>query len=391
MVVCALFEPFVLWDAAWQHPSLKDRALVALEKNRILHASSVARRAGIARGLTLDGARSRCSDLVVVEMDAVTLNSRWQDILSQLCAFTHFIESPRPGVAFLELAEPDAKEIATLFEARVAAGPNHEEARLQSLMTRTGEARLKRRSLATFPLNILCALGVVEKTLERLRWVGVNGFGDLLTWTKNQLLDYLGEEAALIIRYLHGPFTKTVRRFTPPVVLTSSYSFDERVYEPFQLGPVLTLLAKRLEARLETNVASRLSLKAISQGISFSATKVSRNPLKQSSIIKLLAQTALDETGIQPLGIEGLELSLSGLYRFSQQGTLWSKPLVDKAVDKVNERYPGALLKIEEVNTFIPDSDSPFRLVPIQGSLHTTQGERTLVRKSKTKEAVVAF
>jgi nucleotidyltransferase/DNA polymerase involved in DNA repair len=393
MLVCALLEPFILWNAAWQQSSLKDRALVALEKNKVIHASSLARRTGITKGLTLDGAKSRCSNLIVVETDGVTLQNDWQDVLSQLYAFTSFIESPSPGVVFLEVAEGDAKEIAAQFEARVAAGSSQEEARLQALAVKPGEANLYKRSLTKFPLNVLTALGVTAKTLERLRYVGVNSFADLLKWTRGQLLDYLGVEAAPIIKYLHGPFVKRVCRYTPPAALKAAHSFDEPVTEPFQLEPVVTLLAKRLEERLETNVASRFTLKATSQGLSSAVTKVSRNPLKQSWVIGLLARTALDETGLQSLGVDRLELSLSGLYKFSEQGRLWGKANIERAVEKVNERFPGALLRIEEVDTFIPDSDSRFRLVPIQGTLQTVQRGRKLQRGSRTssKEQETAF
>jgi hypothetical protein len=277
-----------------------------------------------------------------------------------------------------------------MFGVRVASGTSQEEARLQALVTKTGEARLSKRSFANFPLKVLSALGVMSKTLERLAWLGLKTLGDLSKWKKQQLIDYLGDEAAVIIRYLHGPFIKTVNKYVPPVVLKASYSFEDVVSEPYELEPVLGLLAKHLEAKLETRVASRLTLKAISQGISFNATKVSRNPLRQPSIIKLLAQTALEETGARPLGIERLELSLSGLYKFTEQGMLWGKQNAQKAVEKVNERYPGALLKFEHVDTFMPDSEFSYRLVPIQGSLQTAQ-KRQPVLKLKEKELAYVF
>jgi nucleotidyltransferase/DNA polymerase involved in DNA repair len=387
---CALFEPFILWQAAYEQPTLRDKPLISLEKSKVAHASSLARRAGIEAGMTVDGARARCNELVIVERDPVSLQNAWHDVLEQLYAFTSFIESPKPGVVFLELAPSDATQLAESFQARLAFGKTQEAARLQALMTRTGAASLLEKPLSKFPLRILSALGVMAKTLERLAWLGLKTLGDLSKWTKHNLIDYLGDEAAPIIRYLHGPFTKTVNKYTPPVVLRATHSFDEIVSEPFQLEPVLQLLARRLETGLETKVASRLTVRAIAQGIAFSATKISRNPLKQSSIINLLAQSALGETGAQPLGIERLELSLSGLYKFSEQGMLWGKANAQHAIEKVNERYPGALLKIEHVDTFLPDSEFSYRLVPIQGSLQTVQKSKSKA-PTQAKEGVFAF
>jgi nucleotidyltransferase/DNA polymerase involved in DNA repair len=387
MMFCALFEPFILWQAAYEQPKLRNKPLISLDKHKVAHASSLARRASVEVGMTIDGARARCSDLVVIETDAVSLQNAWHDVLAQLYSFTSYIESPKPGVAFLELAPSDAKQLAESFQARFAYGKSQEAARLQALVTRTGAASLLEKPLSKFPLRVLNALGVLSKTLERLAWLGLKTLGDLALWKKQHLIDYLGEEAAVIIRYLHGPFSKTVSKYVPPVVLKASYTFDEAVSEPFELEPVLHLLARRLETRLETKVASRLTLKAFSQGIAFSTTKISRNPLKEFSIINLLAQTALEETGAQPLGIERLELSLSGLYKFSEQGMLWGKREVDKAIEKVSERFPSALLKIEHVDTFMPDSEFSYRLVPIQGSMQTEQKRPVL----KTKEKALAY
>jgi nucleotidyltransferase/DNA polymerase involved in DNA repair len=387
---CALFEPFILWQAAYENPALKDVPLISLEKNKILHASSLARRTGVEPGMTLDGARARCSNFVVIERDPVSLQNAWQDVQEQLYAFTSFIESPKAGVAFLELAPFDAKQIAESFSARLAHGKTQEASRLQALVTRTGAASLLEKPLSQFPLRVLSALGVSLKTLERLTWLGLKTLGDLRGWKRQHLVDYLGDEAAPIVRYLHGPFTRTVNKYVPPLTLKVAHSFNDTVSEPFELEPVLELLAKRLEARLETSVASRLTLKAMSQGISFSSTKVSRNPLKQAWTIKLLAQHALEETGAQPLGIDGLELTLSGLYKFSQQGMLWGKAPADKAVEKVNERFPDAILKIEEVNTFLPDSEFSYRLVPIQGGLQTVQKSKPKA-PAQTREGVFVF
>src|SRR5690625_2276162 len=59
LVTAALFEPFGLWWAQQQDPALRDRPLVGILADRVVHATPAARREGITPGLPLAAARPR--------------------------------------------------------------------------------------------------------------------------------------------------------------------------------------------------------------------------------------------------------------------------------------------------------------------------------------------
>ena len=119
MLVCALFEPFALWHACRLEPSLKEEPLVALEKNRVAHASKVARSLGVEAGVSIAGAHARCGDLVIINPNDATLQRAWDDVLAELYGFSDRLEPVGLGRVFLNVTETEARLIAETFGARV--------------------------------------------------------------------------------------------------------------------------------------------------------------------------------------------------------------------------------------------------------------------------------
>ncbi len=375
MIVCALFTPFALWHACRLEPDLKGKPLITLKTNRVVEVSSVARRAGVEPGMIVDGARSRCSELVIVETNDVTLKHAWEDVVSQLYTFTDRIEPVRPGTVFLDIAEADAGVITEVFQARVALADSQEHAHLKALVCVTeiptpefqcGSRAPQSPSVKEIPIGVLKEVGLGKKNIERLHWLGVETVGELQRWSKAQLASYFGKESVGLIRYLKGPFRTSVARFVPPVKLTASYTFDDTAVEPWQWEPVLAHLAGCLQTQLGDRAAARLTLTAESSGLAFSATRVSKEPLRGVSSLLGQAHLALADSGVQGLGIDKLTLTLSGLYRPSTQGALFgSREDVAKAVKVVEARFPGALLRFETLNAYSPLAEFSHRLVPL--------------------------
>ena len=369
MLVCALFEPFALWHAGWLKPSLKDKPLVVLEKGRVAGVSRVAAKAGIETGMAVESARARCEQLTVIEPNLATLQQVWETLLVELYAFTDKLEPAGLGRVFLELTEEEARQIAGTFGARVARGSVQEHAHLLALVAKAGEARLEpveteQQALWAIPIHILGALGLSRKTIERLSWLGVTELGGLRRWSRTQLELYLGDEAKLLTRYLHGPYRTDVRRCVPPVVLCESHSFEEAVLEPWQLAPVLEQLTQKLVARLGDRTATLLTLTAEVKGLAFSASRVSKQPLRDEGVLLRLTSLAFADCGVQGLGVDRLELTLSGLHRPSAQRGLWHhKEDIDKAVRVVEARFPGAMLRFEELDPYMPAPEFSHRLV----------------------------
>jgi nucleotidyltransferase/DNA polymerase involved in DNA repair len=375
MLACALFEPFALWQAVWERPDLKGKPLVTLVKDKVHYLSKEAKQCGVKAGMALEGARGRYQNLVIVETDTPTLKSAWEGLLAQLYGFTDRIESVKPGVCFLELETKQMKQIANMFEARVAAAGSQEQSYLLALTTPSGIAlnlsdRENKRRLESIPLYVLRALGLNPLTLERLSWLGLNKLGDLMKWSKSQLQGYLGSEASSIIQYLHGPYRNNVLTYTPPVTLNAGYDFEDSVLEPYLFEPVIKFLCQQLSNNLNDKAASRLSLKAVSSRLMFSSTKTSHYPLRDVGMLERLSLLALRDSDVLGLEIDSIELTLSGIYRPVRQGHLWQqRENVEMAVSKVSERYPGKLLKILNVDPYTPLSEFAYKLIPFENGV----------------------
>lgn len=390
MIACALLEPFALWQAEQLEPELKDKPLVTLKKNKVVEVSSVARQASIEPGMGLDGARSRCSDLVIIETNDATLQHAWEDVLNRLYAFTDRIEPVKPGLVFLDVSEAEASLIAESFRARVALANNQEQAHLKALADVV--------EVKGIPVAVLRGVGLGKKSVERLHWLGISNLAELQRWSKAQLYSYFGKEAEILVRYLKGPYRRNVNRYTPPITLRASYIFEDAALEPWQLEPVIDYLASELQAQLEGRAASRLTLSAESQGLAFTATRVSKKPLKDERELVRVASFALADSGVQGLEVDKLTLTLSGLYRPSVQGALFGcRESVEEAVSTVEARFPGALLRFATVNPYLPTSEFSHRLVTLgrtesevkrEGSTHRRRSPR---RSSLPRERFPSF
>ena len=381
MTACALFAPFALWHAHRLEPGLEDESLVVLKKNKVTEVSDSARRAGIELGMSLDGARSRCSDLVIIETNDATLQHAWDDLLGQLYAFTDRIEPVKPGLVFLDTTKADAGLIAETFRARVALADNQEHAHLKALAHVTEkptfkesrhERAVQNADVKEIPITVLRGIGLGKKNVERLHWLGVATVGDLQRWSKAQLASFFGKESAMLIPYLKGPYRTSVTRYRPPVTLKASYAFEDPALEPWQLEPVLRHLVGCLQAQLGDKAAARLSVSALSQGLAFEGTRISKEPLRNASLLLGQVHLALGDCGAQGLGIDKLTVTLTGLYRPSSQGLLFGgREDVAKAVQVVEARFPGLLMRFETLNAYSPLSEFSHRLV----SLGKTEGE----------------
>lgn len=291
----------------------------------------------------------------------------WSDLLAQLYGFSDRLESPREGLVFIKLGEGEARQLATSFSVAVGLSTSQEQAHLLALSAYAGEV-VSDTSVATLPIGVLTGLELSPKTIQRLTWLGIETLGDLKKWSKTQLSLYLGTESKTLIRYLHGPFRREVARYVPAETLHTSFAFQDPVLEPARLGPIIRLLCERLSAELDSRAAAKLTLVAVSQGLTFSASRHSKQVLKGVDKLERLAHFALEDSGVLGLEVDELRLELTGLYRPSEQGRLWyQREQVQKAIDKVERRFPGAMLHFDEVNPYTPLSSFRFRLVKVGG------------------------
>lgn len=367
--MAALFEPFPLWLAEWESPHLAALPLVSRRKSRIVHASATAKRLGIKPGSSLASALARVPDLEVVESESPYLTASWERLVEELSGLTRTLESPAPGRLLMELEPSDAAQLAQTYKVRVGLAACLEVAILAALITAPGQTRIvapERQDalLGALPLYVLKGVGLSQRALDDLGWLGLCRVGELRAWRKAQTAAYLGRAGQSVLPYLYGPYRTYLGRYTPPPHLTTSFTFDEPQTEPGVVQPILERLCAELAARLGDKAGSRLTVIATSQNLEHRATRIAKVPLKQLAQLSRLALLALADTQAQPLGIDTLTITLSGLSRPAEQGSLWPrKERVAFAVEVVETRFPGALLHLVQDDPYSLASEHSVRFV----------------------------
>ncbi len=367
--MAALFEPFPLWLALWETPSLGVVPLASVCKSRVVHASKTAKQLGVTTGSSLATALTKAPDLEVVEAASPYLAASWERIVEELSGLTCVLESPSQGRVLMALEPPDAAQLAESYNVRVGLAESVEIAVIAALISSPGRVRSvaadrQELLLGALPLYILKGLGLAAGTLERLTWLGVEQVGQLRDWKKSQVTAYLGPEGKGLLPYLFGPHRTQLGRYTPAPRLSAHLVFDDPVSEPGELQQAIARLELHLSVKLENRAASRLTVIARCQGLELKATRIAKASLRHAGEIIRLALLTLEDTHAQPLGIDALTLELSGLSRPAKQGALWPhKERLEQAVAAVEARYPGAILKLSQDDPYALASEHRTRFV----------------------------
>src|SRR5690606_30222874 len=250
MIAALCFDPLALYLAGRADPDLARAPLVHVEEQRGVHANAVAKRHGVDIGMRLEGARMRVEGRRVVSHSEPTIQHAWQDLLRELHEHTPWLESSVRGRALARLDHEEAVALAERYQVRIGLANDCETAELAALATRSGDCKLITDSdsfLARLPLRFLRGIGIGQRNLTRLQWLGLATAGDLAAWTASQLTSYLGAEGERLLPYLHGPRRSALLPFRLPTVLTRSLTFSEPAREPYHLLPALDRLAGELE------------------------------------------------------------------------------------------------------------------------------------------------
>ena len=367
--MAALFEPFPLWLAEWETPSLARVPLVARHESKIVYASATAKGLGIKAGSSLAVALAKVPDLEIIESQSPYVTASWERLVEELSGLTRALESPSPGRLLMELEPSDAAQIAQTYNVRVGMAESLEVAILAALISSPGQVRViaperQEALLNAMPLYILKGMGLSQRALDDFGWLGLSRVGELRAWRKAQAAAYLGRAGKGVLPYLYGPHRTYLSRYCPPPRLVAQAIFDEPQCEPFVLYPALENLFTALAVRLGDRAASRLTVTAVSQGLEYRATRIAKVPLKQLSQLRRASLLALADTQAQPLGIDSLTITLSGLSRPSEQGSLWpQKERVAFAIEVVEARFPGALLHLVQDDPYSLASEHNVRFV----------------------------
>lgn len=365
----ALFEPYSLWLAECEPSALAAVPRVAVSKTRVVHASASARALGVKANSSLTSALARAPELEVVEASSPYLTASWERLVEELSGLTRTLETPSVGRVFMAAELPDAVQLAESYRVRVGMAESLEVATLAAFASSPGRVRVvtpaqQEGFLDALPLYALKGVGLSQRALDDFGWLGVTKAGELRRWKKAQVAAYLGRAGKGVMAYLFGPHRTLLGRYTPAPRAALGVTFDEPQCEPAVLHPALERLCKELALELGNKAASRLSVRAVCQGIEHRASRLSKTLLRRPGELYRLALLTLDDTKASPLGIEALTLELSGLSRPAVQGGLWPrKERLEHAVAAVENRFPKAVLRLVEDDPYALGSDRRVRLV----------------------------
>lgn len=367
--MAALFEPFPLWLTEWETPYLAAVPLVSRRKSRVVHASATAKTLGISAGSSLATALAKVPELEVVASESPYLTASWERLVEELSGLTRTLETPSLGRLFMDLEPADAAQLAETYRVRVGVAESVEVATLAALVSSPGKVRTisaERQDalLGALPLYVLKGVGLSQRALDDFGWLGLSKTGELRAWSKTQAAAYLGRANSAVAPYLYGPYRTLLGHYTPPPRLSAQVTFSDPECEPFVIAPALEKLCTDLAAQLGDKAASRLSVTVLGHGLKYQATRVAKTPLQEPPHIVRLAQHALNDTQAQPLGVEAVNVALSGLSRPAQQGSLWPrKERAAFAVAVVEARFPGSVLKLVPDDPYSLASEHNVRFV----------------------------
>lgn len=371
-VVALHLEPFPIWVGRNQNPSWKGRLVAALAHDRITAVDSLARKAGISVGMRSTAAVSKLPNLHLYPVDTPALQAAWETVLEDLQIFSPWLEPLHPGRVLLRMGAVEARILAEVYGARVGVSRYREIAELAALAAFEGQARvvedcLEQSQTDRMPLYLLKGVGLTGRSLEWLNNLGQHTVGELRGWSQEQLRRTLPEFKALK-PYLLGPWGQKVNRFKPPEHIKVTHSFAVEALEPFEFEPILQQLAERLSAELRDRdkAASRLRITVLACGNQYTATRLSKEPLKQAKKLYRVARLALEDTLALGLPLQRLSLEISALSRPALQEGLWeSRGLRERAVEMVAERFPEVWVKEQILDPYALSADQRSRMVRV--------------------------
>ncbi len=363
-VAALLFDPWPLHVARSHNPALARSLLAVGMGGRVVAADPAVRRAGVRLGMSVTAAAARVEGLHLVLLDAPALQAAWEALLLDLPAFSPWVEALAPGRVLLRVCEAEARVLAVSCGCRVGFARYREIALLAALSVQPGRVRVVPHGAEEafsnrLPLYFLKGVGLSASSLEWLLRLGQSTVGHLRQWSRAQLRRTL-PEFSLLQPYLAGPWSTQVARAQPPELMQAQHTFAEAALEPAAFEPVLERLAGQLSGRLRAQgrAASRLRVLATACGSLHSATRLSKEALREERKIYRLARLALEDTQALGLPLERLCLELSGLSRPALQGGLWeTRQRSEQAVRWIAERFPEAQVRPQTLDPYALSAD----------------------------------
>jgi nucleotidyltransferase/DNA polymerase involved in DNA repair len=272
MVACVLSPRFELVAALGGRGALLAApAALAPEAGReqlVGEVSAAAEAYGVARGMRLGEAMSRCPELRLVPPDPQGVRELWGEILDRLEATGAAVESDRPGVAFfaadglLGLYGGEVRDVLRATRqalgrgVRIGAAPCRFAAHAAALQARPRRSRSivvgedeAERFLAPLPVGLLRSRPELQALPEVLERLGIRTLGELAALPSRAIAERFGHPGLLALDLASGRDSPLEPR-RPPEPVMERLELPEAASGQ-QLERALELLVARLLARRE--------------------------------------------------------------------------------------------------------------------------------------------
>ncbi len=341
-----------------------NEALAALEDGRVVAVNAVAASRGLEIGMPESTARLKVRDAISVPYRSSELTERWQTLIAEFAGFTSDLEPLREGLILMRISRGEAQQVAALFGGRIGLGATRELALVGSAVARDGEVVMvedRTAFLNTVPCEALRVLGLEADVIAKVRWLGLPFVGDLLAWSKKQVMAYFGVHHKPILELLYGS-SSLIARYRAPLELMASHTFEDFVQEPRDVEPVVTLLAERLFPRLRGRSPGRVVITAATSAGTRRETLATKQALLSPRMLERAILRLLEASHVCLLGFDHLEVRLTELNPTGYSVGLFTRPSPELAHARVQHRYPGSLKRWRETEPFTQARDRRYSL-----------------------------
>jgi len=334
MVACILIPGFELRAALRDRPrlALRPTALAPLPGTEPLlgPVNAAAEAAGVRPEMRLGEALATCPSLILVERDALLVESSWEGILRRLEDAGFAVEPVEPGCLYFDtrgverlyggVAPALRRALAAVgasWDACAGAADRRFAALAAAAVARPGQALVvsddPQEFLAPLPLTLLPLEGGRREELEHL---GVKKIGQLAGLPGAAVAERLGPDGRRAWSLARGEDGTRVRARKPPAEIAERLELPEAVGNELTLRRALNALLDRILARPERGGREirkvALSARLVGGG-SWRRTVTLREPSAERGTLRAALGPKLAElpAPVLSLGVELLALTRS--------------------------------------------------------------------------------
>ncbi len=364
--------------------SLRGQPFAVQRGGRVVALSDEARTIGVARGWSVERARSLFPQVLLVPHDSALVARAQRQVLAELYACTPRIEvlgRMHSGLIAFEFPRSQCNRyhlaaLVARWRAHCGAAGDRVTAHLAALTVEQGHTRRVAPGredvfLARVDVQVLAHAGILPRTIERLKWFGLSRVSHLRELPARQLRAQF-EDGDLLVRFQrsHGSAELPVKPFIPEASIHTRRAFEQAATEPGECLLALDEVVAEACALLSGRGANSLALCLETSTGRRTLSRLLREPMSSLRALGDVARALLCELFQSGVGeVQVLEVRLDNLECRAEQGELWTTRArrhlaLMQALGRLEARQARAVLRLRERDIHAPLLEERFELVP---------------------------